>query len=890
MTFTRLLLVIPMRLRALFQRERLDAELDEELQDHLLRQIDEYVRSGMHPFEARRVAMLAMGGLQRRKEEARDSRGTVAIETLQQDLRYALRALRRSPAFTLVAVLTLALGIGGTTAIFSVVNGVVLRPLPYPEPERLVWITSVVNGSNFSVSPPDFMDWRRDARSLAGLAASYASETILTGGGDAERLVQARVTANAFDVLSVRPILGRAFVAGEDAVSAPRVALLSEGLWRRRFGADSSIVGRSLLLDGWPTTVVGIAPAAMQWPDPVDVWLTTRFSERDLSESSRGARWLTVVARLGRDASLETARAEMDGIARRLEQLDPAHNTNVGTAVTPLLASIVGDVQKALFVLLGAVGLVLLIACANVGGLTLGRIAARDAELAVRTALGASRARISRQLLTESLLLAMIGGVLGIIVAVAGMKVLIAIAPAHLPRLDDVGLDVWVLVFTFGVTSLTGLFFGLGPAFFGSAADVHERLRAGGRGVLAGGHRSTARSRRALVVAEVSLAIVLLAGAGLLLRSLERLQEVDPGFQAEGVSTFSLGQLPRTYSTKEREIEFTTRLVEEMRRLPGVTAADVSFNLPLVGGGPQFTFALRDKPAPDPRNEPRAQARSAGPEYFAAMGIPLIRGRLFNAADQGGPGSPQVLIISADVARRYFPGEDPIGQYIETGWGGPGWPGRKFGGEVIGIVGDVRQRAMDQAVTPHMYMPYQQWPINEYSVVIRSTTPPATVLSGARSVLKQLDPDIPMNDARAYREIVDASLSDRRFYLMLLAIFASVALALALVGVYGVMAYGVEQRRREIGIRLALGASRERVLAMILSDGMRMVVGGVALGLLAALALTRLLQALLYEVGPRDPVTFLVVSAVLIVAAALACVLPARKAALVNPLETIRSE
>jgi putative ABC transport system permease protein len=625
----------------------------------------------------------------------------------------------------------------------------------------------------------------------------------------------------------------------------------------------------------------------MQWPEPVDIWLTTRFSERNLMESSRGARSATVIARLSPSATLETARAEMDGIARRFEQLYPAYNANVGTRVTPLLASMVGSVRKPLFVLLGAVSFVLLIACANVGGLALGRAAARDSELALRTALGASRGRIARQLITESVMLALIGGALGLALAVAGIRGLVAIAPSHVPRMDSVALDGWVLAFTFGVTALTALLFGVGPATRGTSTDLHERLRSAGRG--AHGRKTSARSRRALVVAEVTLAIVLLAGAGLLLRTLGSLYQVDPGFRADGVSTFNTGQLPRTYGTKELEMEFTRQLLAGIRAIPGVTAADVSFALPLTGSI-QLTFTVRGAPPPDPRNEPRAQARAAGPQYFAAMGIPLIRGRLFDERDRGGPTAPQVLVVSNELARRYFPNEDPIGKYLETGWSGPGWPGARFGGEVIGIVGDVRQRALDQDVLPHMYMSYDQWPINQYDVVIRSTTSPAAVLSGARSVLKQLDANIPMNDARAFSDDVDASLGDRRFYLTLLAIFAGVALVLAVVGVYGVMAYGVQLRRREIGIRMALGATRERVLAMILSDGLRLVVAGVVLGVVVALALTRVLQTLLYGVGPRDPVTFIVVPSVLIVTAALACLLPARRAAGINPVETMRSE
>ena len=747
-------------------------------------------------------------------------------------------------------------------------------------------MASVINGANGAVSPLDFMDWRRDARSFAGLAASASSETILTGSGRAERLSQARVTANTFDVLAVRPLIGRAFVRGEDAVSAPRVAMLSEGFWQRRFGADSSVVGRSLLFDGFATTIVGIAPASMRWPGPVDVWMTTRFSQSDLSPSARGARSVTIVGRLAPNASVEAAQREMNAIARRLAQLDATRNANVGTRVTPLLATMVGGVRRPLFVLLGAVGFVLLIACSNVGSLALGRIAARDAELAVRTALGASRGRIIRQLLTESLLVAMLGGLLGLWMAVGGIAALLAIAPSGLPRLTHIEVDGVVLAFTFGATLLTALVFGIAPALSGSATNLHDRLRTGGRGHL--GRKSSTRFRRLLVVTQVALSTVLLAGAGLLLRSFALLRAVDPGFRPEGVSTFSLGQLPRTYSTREREIEFTTTLLERLLGIPGVTAADVSFSLPLTGGGPRRAFSVQGGLARDPRNEPRAEARVAGPAYFAAMGIPLMRGRMFDASDR--PGSRQVLLVSAEVARRFFANEDPIGKYIETGWSGPGWPGTTFGGEVVGVVGDVRQGALDEGIEAHMYMPYQQWPINEYDVVIRSTTSPAAVLTAARSVLEQLDEQIPMNDARALSALVDASLGSRRFYVTLLAFFASLAMALAVVGVYGVIAYGVQQRRREIGIRLALGATSRRVLSMILSDGLRLVVAGVVIGLVAGMALTRLLETLLFAVGPRDPATFAVVPVALIIAAALACVLPARSAARLNPLDTIRAE
>ncbi|MEP7346060.1 MAG: ABC transporter permease [Gemmatimonadaceae bacterium] len=872
------------RIAGLFGGRRADTDLREEFESHVVLQTAENIRRGMAPNEARRQALIASGGLVVAVESVRERRGLPWAETLLADVRYGVRSLRRSPAFTVVAAITLALGIGANTAIFSVVNGVVLHPLPYPDPDRLVSITSTRNGVEMAVSVRDFVDWREQSKTFTGLAAGVTNSTILTGSGEPERLSQARVTANTLDVLSIRPVLGRAFLAGEDEESAPRIAMLSEGLWRRRFGGDSTVVGRALVFDGFPTTVVGIAPAGLQWPEAVDVWMTTRFTQNDLSQSSRGARWLSVIGRVGPATPLTAARAEMDGVARRLAQFDPRHNTNVEASVTPLLASLVGEIQRPLFVLLGAVGFVLLIACANVASLSLGRVAARDSELAVRAALGAGRGRLARQILTESLLLAIAGGALGLLLAFAGMRALVVIAPADLPRLDEVTLDGSVLAFTFAITLVTGVLFGVVPALQGAATELHGRLRAAGRGALGG--KGNARSRRALVVAEMALAIVLLAGAGLLLRSFALLRDVDPGFVAERVVTFGVALPPDTrYAAPEQQRQFTASLLDGIARAPGVSAAAMSFALPLSGDNFGFTFEVLGRAPAPADNEPRAQARVASAKYFAAMGIPLIRGRLFDERDR--EGGRQVLVISAEVARRYFAGEEPIGKYLQTGWG---MDGKRYGGEVIGVVGDVRQVALDQDRTPHMYMSYEQWPLNEYDVIVRSTAPPAVTFSAARSVLKQLDGEIPMNGARPLADIVDRSLGPRRFYLTLLTAFAAVAMALALVGIYGVIAYGVQQRRREIGIRLALGASHHRVVGMVLSEGLRLVAAGVVLGMVGALALTRLLDALLFQVGARDQLTFAVAPALLTLAAALACLLPARRAARQNPAETIRAD
>ncbi|MEO7999234.1 MAG: ABC transporter permease [Gemmatimonadaceae bacterium] len=872
------------RMRGVFASDSADADTREEFESHLSMQVAEYEQRGMSHEEARRHALIDSGGLAMATEAVRERRGLPWIETLLADVRYGARALKHSPAYTIVAAITLALGIGANTAIFSVVNGVVLRPLPYAESDRLMSIKSGRNGRNNEVSVPDFMDWREQARSFSAFAAGFSGATVLTGSGEPERLSQSRITSNTMDVLRMSAVFGRGFAAGEDDPAAPRVAMLSEGAWHRRFGSDSTVVGRTLIFDGHPTTIIGIAPDAMRWPQQSDVWFTTRFTDRDKAQGSRGARWIGVIGRLANGVRYESAVVEMNTIATRLSQLYPQRNTGITTNVTPMLASLVGGMRGPLMLLLGAVGFVLLIACANVASLTLGRVATRDAELAVRTALGAGRARIVRQIMTESVLLAVVGGTLGILVGYIGIKALVSIAPAGLPRIDSIALDARVLAFTLALTMFTGALFGIIPALQGATVNLHDRLRAAGRG--ARGQKGSTRTRRTLVVAELALAIVLLAGAGLLLRSFALLRDVDPGFRSENVATFSVA-LPSgsKYETSQQQSVFSASLLNGISRVPGVTAAAITFGLPLSGQNMGFTFEVRGRPAAPLDNEPRAQARVASLEYFSAMGIPLLRGRQFDSHDR--LDAPQVLLISNEVARRFFPNEDPVGKYIQTGWG---MDGRKYGGEVIGVVGDVRQLALDQDKTPHIYMTYEQWPLDEYDVVVRTTNPIASVFTGAKAVLKELDSEVPMNGPQALSTIVERSMGERRYFLTLLASFAVIATALSVVGVYGVIAYGVQQRRREIGIRLALGATRRSVVNMVLSEGLRLVALSVVLGTAGAFALTRLLQSMLFQVDAHDPVIFTLAPILLTIAAALACVIPARAAARNNPAEVIRAD
>jgi predicted permease len=853
----------------------LDAD---ELHAHVEMQAAEYVRRGASPGEARRRARAESGGVTAALERVREERRLPWVDTTVSDIRYALRSLRHHPVYVVVTVLTLALGIGGITTMFGVVDGVLLRPLPYPGSDRLITITSVSREGPMAVSARDFADWRDQVKSLDGLVASYESETILTGDGEPERLSQARVSANLFDVLRVRPLLGRSFTRGEEEVTAPRVAMLGERVWQNRFGGDSSVVGRTITLDGFPVEVIGIAPRAVSWPFAADVWMTTRFTSRDLAQTARGARWLSVIGRVRDGVTVDAAGREMVEIARRLEQLDPRHNDGVTASVTPLLDDMVGGVQRALFILFGSVGFVLLIACANVASLSLGRMASRNTEFAVRKALGASRGRILRQTITESLVIAVIGGIAGAAVAMAGIRGLVAIAPATLPRMGDVHISMGVLAFTLVATVGTGLLFGTLPAL-SAAGGLQGRLLVAGSRVATG----TPLLRRLIVATEVALAVVLLSGAGLLLRSFARLTAVDPGFDPAGVTIFGVALPTTRYQSPDQQRQFTATLLGGLTQVPGVTATGVSFNLPMSGSSFGFTFDIAGR-ATDPRNEPRAQARVVNADYFTAMRIPLLRGRMFDARDRAG--AAQSVIVSEELARLYFPNENPIGKQLKTGWsqGGEG----RFGGEIVGVVGSVRQAGFHGRPSPHIYMNYEQWPLNEYTVVMRSRSSTAAAIAGARSVLHGIDRNLPLIDARAYSDLVDASLGGRRFYLDLLGMFAVVALALAAVGTYGVIAYGVQMRRREIGIRLALGATQGGIIRMVMGQGFRLVAAGAVVGTVATFGLSRVIQSLLFGVDPRDPTSLLGAPALLLAIALSACLIPARQAGRLDPNRTIR--
>jgi predicted permease len=869
----------------------IDRDLDDEVSFHVEMRIRDLVRSGLSESEARRKAMIELGDADQLKQRLgredraaqRDRRVAQCLADFASDVRFALRQIVRSPLFAVVSILTIAIGIGATTSIVSAVRGIVLRPLPFESPERLVRMYSRSDRLGATaVSVADFTDIRAQATSFDGMAAWYSTTANLSGDGAPERLEAARVSDNWFDLLGVRPLKGRTFVAGEDRAGAPIRAVLSDALWRRRFGGDSNIIGRTLRLDGQPVEVIGIIEAARSFPGARDLWMTTRFDPVEFTDAQRGARWLRVLGRLRPGATLDQANEDVARAARLLEARDSRHNAGYTAFARSLQESIVGDYRRPLYILLAALGLVMLVVCANVAGLMVARTAARDTEIAVRAAMGAGRGRIVRQLVTEALVLALAGGVIGFGLGVIGTGMLVRWAPPTLPRLDDVAIDGIVFGFALALATLTGVAFGLAPALQASRHDVRTRLQAESRG--SAGRFGSVRLRRVLVVSELSVAIVLLVCAGLLLRSFAKLQRVDPGFRAEGLTAFTVTLPESRYARLADQRLFLDRVLEGLRALPGVDRAAASFGLPLTDARFQLTFTIDGKDG-DPANEPRGQVRVASTSYFESMGIPVVKGRLFTEQDRWD--SPPVIVISDELAHRFFPNGDAIGRYIETGWGREG---HKLGGEVVGIVGDVRQFGLAIDAMPAYYAAADQWPIDEITFVLRSTTGTVPLAAGIRQVVERLDAELPIYDLTTGETLVAESLAQPRFYLIVIAAFASTALLLAGIGVYGIIAYTVRQRTREISVRMALGASASQIVRMVVGEGLTLASLGIGLGVTASLALGGQITALLFRVDGRDWITLVSVAGLLVLASVVACLLPARAAARLGPQEALRGD
>ncbi|MBF5041797.1 ABC transporter permease [Aggregicoccus sp. 17bor-14] len=878
-------------------RAPLEDDVDEELRLHLELSAEALRRrEGLDAREAEVEALRRFGDVGRVREacvavdrqKERQMKLSEFFESLVQDLTYAARSLRRSPGFALVAVLTLALGIGANTALFSVVRGVLLRPLPYPQPEQLArfYPANPKEGIERGViSPIDLEDWRTRSHSFEALGGYWNAEGMsgvdLTGDGPPERLPSTYVTGELFMALRAPPLLGRALQPEDMVEGRNRVAVISHGLWQRRFGSDPGIIGRSLMLEAKPITVVGVMPAGFQFPDErSQVWLPTTLIPEDGIPRKRVVRWLSVVGRLKGGVALETAREELARIAQELEREHPESNAKwSGVTAQGLQESVVGEMRVALLVLLGAVALILLIACANLANLLLARATVRARELGVRAALGASPGRLVRQLLTESLLLSLLGGALGLLFAHWGAAGLIALAEGQLPRADEVHLDAGVLLFALGVSVLTGLVFGLLPALRAGSPRLNELLRGAGRSVGGAG----ARLRNGLVVAEVALAVMLAAGAGLATRSLLHLLQVDPGFKPEGaaVVTFSV---PDARTTPEAGgAPYINQVLDAVRAAPGVRVAAGAKSLPLDSAGEPYAYGLPDRPAARTEEYVRAETTPVSIDYFKAMGTPLLKGRDFQASDDWGEKSPLVLIVNQAFARRYLPGKDPIGQTLLLN--APNNPGT-----VIGVVGDMRTTELSKAAEPAVYVHYSQMSRSRVNLVVRGEGKPLELAARVREAIWRVNGQQTLTRITSLEAISSRAVARPRLLAVLLGLFAGLGLVLGAVGIYGVLAYTVSQRRQEIGVRLALGAAPRDVLRLVVVSGMTLAGVGVLAGLAFAFGLSRLMQSVLYGIAPTDPLTFAAVALVLLGVALAACWLPARRATRVDPALALRAE
>jgi predicted permease len=887
--------IIQSRLGALFGKRKLDAEMDQEMRSHIEMRTHENIAAGMNRDEARLAALRGFGWTESIKETCREQRGVSWIEDFGQDMRYGARMLLKYPAFTAIAVLTLALGVGANTAIFSVVNAVLLRPLPYPDSGQLVWLCERgPDWSGGSISYPNFVDWRNQQSVFEKFGVYNGDNFTLTGTGEPVRLEGAVVSADVFAALRMQPEIGRAFREDEDKPGAPPVAVISHALWRNRFGGDAGILNKTIDLNGKPYTLLGVMPAGFDFPNKVDVWVplgpyAPSLQKRDYHPGLFG------LARLKSGVALEKARAELEAIAVRLEQQYPESNKTRSVQIEGLLDNKVGNVRRALWILLGAVSFVLVIACANVANLLLARAAAREKEMSLRAALGAGQWRITRQLLTESGLLALLGTVAGLLFAKGVLRVVAVLAGDSIPRASEISLDPRVLLFSGLVAVVTGILFGLAPAWHAHRANLQGTLKETDRGSTSG----RAGLRQGLVIAEVALTFVLLVSAGLLLLSFHRLLQVNPGFAVDRVLTFHINFPDDKYQTAEQQILFYHALLEKVRPLPGVQATSIVSKPPLDDNGWNMLFLIEGRPEPPPYLQPSLQVHIVAPDYFRVMGIPLLQGRDFTEQDnrehlRGTASSNDwgtglnSIIIDEEFAKRYWPNQNPLGQRVRLPWGEHE---KQPVMTIVGVVGRIKEnRLNEQGGMVQAYFPIFQQPVGNMAVVVKTATEPAAMLATMREQVSQLDPTLPIFDIYTMKEMRDRNVAPDRLNLGLLGGFAILALVLAIIGLYGLLSFTITQRQREIGVRMALGAQRFDVLNLVVGQGMRLVLIGAFIGLLGSFALTRVLTSVLFNVKPTDPLTLVTVTFSLCVVALLACYIPARRAMKIDPMVALRNE
>ncbi len=872
-------------------RSGVDKDVEEEISFHLEARKEELIREGMAPQEAEALARTEFGDVGKyraqmrtlgRRRSSRDRRADLT-DAFRKDLSFAFRQLWRNKGFTLAATLTLGLGVGATTAIFSVVNGVLLKPLPYPAADRLVAVrrSSNTDGSiRNSLSQPDILDLQDQASSLSFLTGYSNHRLTLTGMGEPEILRGAQVTQGLLETFALSPALGRDLLAEENIPGGPKVVVLSHGFWTTRFGNEPGILGKTVILDGAAHEIVGVTPADFDFPRGAQFWVPAYM---DLEDCGRGCNFLTVIGRLSPDATLANARQETSTIARRLEEAYVDSNFDKGFQVLPQRSAEVQATRPALLVLLASVVMVLLIACANVANLLLVRGQNRVREIALRSALGASRGRILTQLLVENGVLAVGGGGLGLLLAYFGLGGLLRLAPPSLPRLDQVHVDGFVLLFTLGTVSLVAVLFGLNPALRLARAPISGALKEGGRAGLGGAGRD--RSRTLMLVGEVALSLILLLGSGLLLRSFSRLSTVDPGFESEDVYRFTLSLPDARYETPEARISFFEGLEESLESQPGVRSVGSIVGAPLSPTSITASFEFSDRPPPPPGQEPEAAWRAVTPGYFQTLGIPLLQGRWFEPQDRSG--TQPVIIVTQSFAENFYPGEDPLGKPI--------LPGISFGlsedvpRTVVGVVGDARYRALAEAPEPTFYVPQGQTGFYLITVHFRAA-PGMSPMVSIRNIVKEMDPNLPLRNVEEMTAAIDRALGPARFNLLLLATFAGLAVVLAAVGLYGVVSYLVSQRTREIAVRLAMGAKQKTVIRMVLGQGIRPAAVGIVLGLGGAFAGSRLIKALLFGIEATDFVSYLAATAILIIVVILATLIPALRASRIAPMVALRQE